>query len=89
MPPLDRAHDPPIPCPTVTNSRRTEPMAGLEQQIVRLDAALDRLEQALVQRQDRLVAELADARAALDAETDGVAANVDRAILRLESLLGH
>ena len=64
-------------------------MAGLEQQIVRLDAALDRLEQALVQRQDRLVAELADARAALDAETDGVAANVDRAILRLESLLGH
>ncbi len=64
-------------------------MAGLEQQIARLDAALDRLEQALMQREDRLVAELADARAALDAEAEGVAANVDRAIMRLESLLGH
>ena len=64
-------------------------MAGLEHQIARLDAALDRLEQALMQREDRLVAELADARAALDAETEGVAANVDRAIMRLESLLGH
>lgn len=64
-------------------------MAGLEHQIARLDAALDRLEQALMRREDRLVAELADARAALDAETEGVAANVDRAIMRLESLLGH
>ena len=89
MPPLDRAHDTPIPCPMIANCRRTEPMPGLEQQIVRLDAALDRLEQALIQREDRLVAELADARAALDAEAEGVAANVDRAILRLESLLGH
>ena len=64
-------------------------MPGLEDQISRLDAALDRLERALTQREDRLATELADARAALDAETEGVAANVDQAIMRLESLLGH
>ena len=64
-------------------------MAGLEHQISRLDAALERLEQALIRREDRLAAELADARAALEAEADGVAADVDRAILRLESLLGE
>ena len=64
-------------------------MPGLEDQISRLDAALERLEQALIRREDRLAAELADARAALDAEAEGVAANMDRAIMRLESLLGH
>lgn len=64
-------------------------MAGLDQEISRLDAAMDRLEQALIRREDRLVAELADARAALDAEAEGVAADVDRAIMRLESLLGQ
>ena len=64
-------------------------MPGLEDQISRLEAALERLEQALIRREDRLAAELADARAALDAEAEGVAANVDRAIMRLESLLGH
>ena len=64
-------------------------MAGLDQEISRLDAAMDRLEQALIRREDRLVAELADARAALDAEAQGVAADVDRAIMRLESLLGQ
>ena len=89
MRPLDRLYGAPIPCRLTTHFRRTERMAGLEQQIARLDAALDRLEQALMQREDRLVAELADARAALDAEAEGVAANVDRAIMRLESLLGH
>ena len=64
-------------------------MAGLDQEISRLDAAMDRLEQALIRREDRLVAELADARAALDAEAEGVAADVDRAIMRLENLLGQ
>ena len=63
-------------------------MAGLEQQIARLEAAMERLEQALDLREQRLAADLAEARAAMQAETDDVAAHVDQAILRLESLLG-